>query len=64
MAYCPTENPVCVQFYLAKEEKELFKRVCRIRDTTMSREIRRMVMDYSREDYKIGRLYYAQVAEN
>jgi hypothetical protein len=50
MKYHPLANPVCCQFYLAKDEKDDFKKACWQRDTTMSREIRRMIREYTYSD--------------
>lgn len=50
MKFHPDSNPVCLQFYLEKQEKIDFKNVCWQRDTTMSREIRRMVREYTYSD--------------
>jgi hypothetical protein len=55
----PSVNPVCLQFYLAKQEKDDFRKVCFQRDTTMSREIRRMIREYVNAEYIESRLYYA-----
>jgi hypothetical protein len=42
-------NPVLIQLYLDKSEKKAFKKACFQSDTTMSREIRRFVREYSKD---------------
>lgn len=40
-------NPTPIQIYLPDVDKEAFKRACFLCDTTMSRELRRFIREYS-----------------
>lgn len=52
-------NPVAVQFFVSKEEKIAFKRACFQCDTTMSRELRRFMREYSSNPPTPSRLYHS-----
>ena len=51
-------NPVLLQLYLPKEEKEAFVKLCFQSDTTMSREVRRFVREFIANPPTVDRLYY------
>lgn len=42
------KNPVTMQIYLSRMEKQQFKNICYQLDTDMSRELRRMVREFIR----------------
>ncbi len=54
-------NPVVLQFYLPKEEKEAFYKNCFQADTTMSRELRRFIREFNADPPTLERLYYRDV---
>lgn len=54
-------NPVALQFYASREEKEAFKRACFMSDTTMSRELRKFIRHFAAHPPKNDRAYYQPV---
>jgi hypothetical protein len=57
-------NPVALQFYASRQEKEAFKRACFVSDTTMSRELRRFIRQFAASPPGDDRLYHQPVADS
>lgn len=55
------DMPVLLQLYLPRREKIAFKRACFLCDTTMSREIRKMIYHYCKNPPIPDRGYYSQL---
>jgi hypothetical protein len=55
-------NPRAIQIYLPDVDKEAFKHACFLCDTTMSRELRRFIREYSQNPPIPNRLYYKTTA--
>jgi len=54
-------NPVLLQLYLPADEKAAFKRACFLCDTTMSRELRKMIYQYCKNPPVPERDYYSDL---
>lgn len=52
------QHPVAIQFYVDRSEKEAFKRACFISDTSMSRELRRFMRQFSANPPGDPRIYH------
>jgi len=55
------DNPVLLQLYLPRSQKLAFKRACFLCDTTMSRELRKMIHAYCNNPPLPDRAYYSEL---
>lgn len=55
------QNLHAIQIYLTIDQKREFKKACRIRQTTMSAELRRFIRAYINTPFIDDRVYYAPV---
>jgi len=58
------KNPAYIQIELSFELKELFKKSCKDRQTTMTFELRRFMRAYVNTPFIEDRVYYAPVKTN
>lgn len=58
MKYAPDANLVTLQIYLPRSDKDAFQRACFMCDTTMSRELRRFILQFSKAPPVPDREYY------
>jgi hypothetical protein len=58
MKYSPDTHLVTLQFYLPRGDKEAFQRACFMCDTTMSRELRRFILQFANNPPMLDRNYY------
>lgn len=58
-SYARKEELVSIQIYLPDDEKDRFKKACRIRQASMSFELRRFIRAYANTPYIDDRVYYA-----
>ena len=60
----PANTHKSIQIYLTPGQKEEFKKACRLRQTTMSHELRRFIRAYANTPFIEDRVYYAPVKTN
>ena len=50
-----------IQIYLSKTQKQEFKKMCKLRQSTMAAELRRFIRAYINTPWHDDRVYYAPV---